>query len=718
MGLSTGTKLGPYEIVSPLGAGGMGEVYRARDIKLNRDVALKVLPGSLSHDAERLARFKREAQVLASLNHPNIATIYGFEEADGVRALAMELVEGQTLAEIIAARQGVPIHDALPLAKQIAEALEYAHERGIIHRDLKPANVKVTPEGTVKALDFGLAKALDVDPSSSSSNVSNSPTLTIAATQAGVIIGTAAYMSPEQARGKGADRKADIWSFGCVLYEMLAAKRLFEGETVSDTLAAVLTREPDWEKLPAGTPPHIRELLRRCLTKERKQRLQAIGEARIAIEETISGTVAPLYEPPSGEKDDAGHKPVLQRAMPWIAGIIIGALAAGILIWNLGTQSAPSATAIISQIQPSSDSSLDILMAVTSPPQLSPDGKSIVYAGKGPGGKKILHVRSLDSLSARPLNGTESATFPFWSPDGQFIGFFADGKLKKVDTSGGPPVDLCAASLGHGGSWASDGTIIFVPSGASPIYRVSADGGQPAQLTSLNSSRKEAQESSPQFLPDGHHFLFFSESASEEFSGIYVGSLDGGDPKPILRGISIATYAAPGYLLYLQDGALTARKFNPDKLEISGDPLVVQRSPNGEQIVTLSASPNGTLAYVAGALNADMHMAWYDRSGKKENDLGGPGEYYTPRLSPDDKKVAVAVATPTAPTRDLCIFDVERRTESRLTFDQLHNWSPVWSPDGTQIAYASNPKGNFHIYVRPGDGTGTVRSLLEVDAIE
>jgi serine/threonine protein kinase len=470
--LTAGTKLGPYEIVSPLGAGGMGEVWRARDTKLNRDVALKVLPEVLAHDTERMARFQREAQVLAALNHPNIAAIYGLEESGATHALVMELVEGQTLAERIVGAglvpaqdgrpQGSPLRDdALPIARQIAEALEYAHERGIIHRDLKPANIKITPEGAVKVLDFGLAKALDVDPSGS--NLSNSPTLSptlsIAATQAGVILGTAAYMSPEQARGKQVDRRADIWAFGCVFFEMLGGRRPFEGETVTDVLAAVVRAEPDLESLPGDTPSRIKELIRRCLTKDPKQRLRDIGEARIAIEETLSGPPSPLAPLPQGEGGPQGRVRVsrLRRALPWaLAGVlaVVGAiLAAGYIA------RAPKPHPVIRfEVPPPENTEFTSLGSFLS---VSPDGQSVAFSTQSTASAPYtLWVRAFDSLTSNQIQGTDQAFLPFWSPDGHYVGFFANDKVEKVALSGGQPQTLCTGSVQRGGTWSQDGTIL------------------------------------------------------------------------------------------------------------------------------------------------------------------------------------------------------------------------------------------------------------------
>ncbi len=474
-----GKKISHYNVTEKLGAGGMGEVYRATDTKLNRDVALKVLPEVFANDAQRMARFSREAQVLASLNHPNIASIYGLEESGGVRCLVLELVEGPTLAERIAAGP-LRTEEALNIARQIAEALEAAHEKGIIHRDLKPANVKVTPEGTVKVLDFGLAKALEDDPSSI--DISESPTLSVAATQAGVILGTAAYMSPEQARGQAVDKRADIWAFGVVLYEMLTGKRTFQGETISDTLAAVLRADVDWVALPADTPASIRRLLRRCLTRDRKQRLQAIGEARIAIEEYLADPAAAsvLISTPT-----VAPQPLWQRILPWVFG---GAMTLAFLLtlWRPWVQ--PERTSPVRlkvEISPEEP----LFTAQGAAVALSPDGKPMAYVTEAEGGRK-LYVRSLDQLEGAPLSGTEGARDPFFSPDGRWVAFFTDDALKKVSVTGGTPLTLAGTQVNRGGTWSPDDVIVYAPHTHSGLFQIPAAGGAPVEITTSSEGER------------------------------------------------------------------------------------------------------------------------------------------------------------------------------------------------------------------------------------
>jgi Tol biopolymer transport system component len=707
MGLTAGTKLGPYEIVSPLGAGGMGEVYRARDTKLNRDVALKVLPESLSHDAERLARFKREAQVLASLNHPNIATIHGLEESGGLQALVMELVEGQTLAEIVGARHGVPLQDALPIAKQITDALEYAHDHGIIHRDLKPANVKVTPDGTVKVLDFGLAKALDADPASSSSNVSNSPTLTIAATQAGVIIGTAAYMSPEQARGKTADRRADIWSFGCVVYEMLAGKRLFEGETVSDTLAAVLTKEPDWDALPVQTPWRIRELVRRCLVRDRRQRLQAIGEARIAIEETISGEEGARH----GDSLPAGETPPLRRALPWALAFVGLALSAILVLVQPGFIFQPKgAKDVISfSVLPPENTAFQQLGGFV---QVSPDGRKLAYVAIDKDAKPQIWVRTLSDLTPRVLPGTEGATWLFWSPDSRSLGFDADGKLKKVEASGGPVQTLADASAGSG-TWNADGVIVYANEHV--LYRVPESGGTPVKVVEPDASQHEL-DAFPQFLPDGKHFLF-GAIRNDARSGLMVriSSLDSREVKNLVTVNSSVEYVPPGYLLYLQEGTLMARRFDAGSLEFTSEPISVAENVGSYSLFPFSyfSASASVLEYQTPSDQTTNEMTWFDRKGAKLGSVAEVGAFANPAISPDGTKLAVASFGSQSNSRDIWVFDLKRGTGSPVTFDPTSFLDPVWSRDGNQILFTAEHNGIIGMYQKAATGLGPAGLLFE-----
>jgi serine/threonine protein kinase len=600
--LESGAMIAHYRVTAKLGEGGMGEVYRARDTKLHRDVALKILPGTMARDAKCMARFQREARVLASLNHPNIAAIHGLEESNGILALVMELVEGQTLGERLgrthlsahapspegrgwssgagpgegSRSSSLVVEEALPIAKQIAEALEYAHERGVIHRDLKPANVKITPEGTVKVLDFGLAKVLSPQDSSATMDMADSPTLSAMATQAGMILGTAAYMSPEQAKGQRVDRRCDIWAFGCVMFEMLSGRKPFDGETISDVLAAVIRAEPDWEALPATTPLSIQRLIRRCLQKDQRQRLQAIGDARIAIEETISGTdsvVAGGVYPggagdrrPSIQEESGANRAPLQRALPWALAGVLAVVAA---IFAIGYVSrAPKPQPVIRfPVAPPENTTLTF----GGEPRLSPDGRHLAFVAQaGSSSPPVLWVRSLDALTDRPIQGTNGVNLPFWSPDGHYLGFYADGKLEKVSLSGGRPQVLCKA-VGVGATWSKNGVIVFTE--LQRLFRVPDTGGVPTLVAAPDRARHERGYRFPQFLPDGRHFLFLiAPDFSTPTSGfsIAIGSLDSKKVERLSATSSNAFYAPPGYLLYMDQTTLMARPFDATGLKFTG----------------------------------------------------------------------------------------------------------------------------------------------------
>jgi eukaryotic-like serine/threonine-protein kinase len=718
MALATGTKLGPYEITGALGAGGMGEVYRARDTRLGRDVAIKILPEAFARDAERMARLRREAQVLASLNHPNIAAVYGFEDSGATHALVMELVEGPTLAERIKAG-AIPVDEALPVGKQICEGLEYAHERGIIHRDLKPSNIKISSDDAVKILDFGLAKAIEGDASATS--VENSPTLSAVATRAGFLLGTAAYMSPEQARGKNADRRSDIWAFGVVLFEMLSGKRLFAGETTSDTLAEVLKMEPDWTQLPANTPPRICELLLRCLKKDPRQRLQSIGDARIVIEEAISGTAASI----SSERA-ISPAPRWLSVLPWaLTGLLAVALAAALLIFPLAKREIP-ASAIVSQIDPPPNTTFATQGQFGSihsgVPALSPDGKYLAFVAVGVDGVLRLWVRPLDSPAARVLENTDGASYLFWSPDSRALGFFADGKLKTIDLSGGSPLTLADAPSPLGASWGADGTILFGATLPGAIFRVSASGGAPQQVMQLSQSRKDFAHRWPQFLPDGKHFLFFIWAANSKDSAVWAGSLDGGEPKLVLHNDSTAVYAPSGYLLFVHQGVLMAQRFDASKLQLSGEmePVVKDVSFATYQLAPFTVSENSVLAYSPGAgILPSLRLLWFDRSGKQIGQTGTTAYYETPRISPQGDKLAVSVGDAQSGPGQIWVYDLLDGLKRRITFSGFFDVAPAWSADGKTLAFPSSRGGTpVHLYQKPSDGTGTTAPLFTDKALE
>ena len=701
MSLSAGTRIGPYEILAPLGAGGMGEVYRARDLKLGRDVAVKVLPAILSGDAQYMARFEREAQVLASLNHPNIAAVYGVEQG----ALVMELVPGQTLADRIAAG-ALPLEEALPIARQIAAGLEAAHDRGIVHRDLKPANVKITPDGLVKLLDFGLAKTAD-EATSTSSQATISPTLSMAMTQAGTILGTAAYMSPEQARGKPVDRRSDIWSFGVVLYEMLTGRALFaSGETVTDIIAAVVTREPDWNALPAATPPHIRRLLERCLRKDARMRLQAIGEARIAIEEPDTMPVTAAAAAPGSAK---GHW--------WAWAVAAAAVLAGGAGWWRATRPPELRPLVRINVEMSPDLPISAgstggLLA------LSPDGMRVALTMRGADGKVRLYTRLLHQTQLTPLAGTEDGGTPFFSPDGQWIAFAADGKLKKISVEGGAAVTLCEASSLRGASWGDDGNIVLALSPSGGLSRISSNGGTPAPLT--KTTPPERTHRWPQVLPGSQEVLFTAHSGSNNYdnANIEVFSIKTGRRKTIHRGGFSGRYMATpdgsGRLIYMHQGTMFAAPFDLRRLELTGAPVPVleQVSSSGNGGGDFTVSRSGTLVYLPGqGIAGTWVIGWVDRSGKKQPLHNTPGGYYTPRLSPDGKRLAFTMGA--SQGFDLWVKDLERDTASRLSFLKSVNNFPVWTPDGKNIIFKSADPASPGLYWVRADGAGEAQRLTD-----
>jgi Tol biopolymer transport system component len=671
LSLTPGKRLGVYDITEQIGEGGMGQVYRATDIRLKRQVAIKILPPSLAADADRLARFQREAEVLASLNHPHIAGIYGLEESEGVFALVMELVDGEDLSQRIA-RGAIPIEDALPIAKQIVEALEAAHEQGIIHRDLKPANIKVRDDGTVKVLDFGLAKALDTTTTSSPS-VTQSPTITTPAMMTGVgtILGTAAYMSPEQARGKPVDRRADIWAFGAVLFEMLAGIRPFPGEEISDTLAGILKSEPAWEALPRDTSAAIRRLLRRCLQKDRQQRLQHIGDARLEIDEARGATAAEHVAVPAG---------TVRRPVLWIAATAATALAVGSIA---GRQ--------FSIVPEAPEMRLEISMpsGTLTHFAISPDGRSIVYARTG---RRGLQVRAFHDSAPRALTGTEGAEYPFWSPDGRSLGFFANNRLQRVESDGGAPQALATVITPSGGTWNRDGVILYVPNDAGGVFQVPAGGGESRMVTPQRTPPLATRL--PQFLPDGRRFLFHVARGGEP-AGVYVGELASDAIQRILSTNAPALYGS-GRLWFIRDGALVAQAFDPASLALSG-PIMpvadgVQAGLLGNSISTSVAGP---IAYRASLDRAtqrlNRQLVWFDRSGKQMGTVGEPGAAASnPSLSPDGRSLLLQRTV--QENIDLWLIDLQRDVSSRLTDNPEIDAMPVWSPDNNRLIFNNSSR--------------------------
>jgi len=692
-----GRTLSHYQVVEKLGAGGMGEVWRATDTKLGRDVALKVLPEAFARDPERLARFEREARVLAALNHPNIASIYDFMQVEGVSFLVLEFVPGRTLGGL----GKIEAPEAIRLCGQIAEALEAAHDKGIIHRDLKPANVKVTPEGKVKVLDFGLAKAFADEPEAT--DPSGSPTLSVGPTRAGVILGTAAYMSPEQARAKRLDKRTDIWSFGCVLYELLSGRQAFGAENVSDIIFAVLGREPDWAALPAGTPPGVERLLRRCLEKEPTRRLRDIGDFRIDLDESPA---APPPPPPLPH--------TRTRRAPWAVAAAL-AVALGVSLWMLWPRPEPLRPLVRSAVllPPGDRLALGLRPAMA----LSPDGAKLVYVATR-GNRTQLFLRRLDQPEPTPISGTEDAGGPFFSPDGEQVGFFAGGKLKKVLLSGGSPIVVCDASDARGAAWAPDDTILFNPSTGSGagLMRVPAAGGAPQVLTRTDSKKGEVAHRWPKVLPDGKTVLFTVWlGGSFDEARIMALSLPSGEQKLVAEGGMFPDYAAGpggGFVVFARAGVLMAVPFDTARLQVTGPGFPVLEGV-ASNLVSGSAdfgfSGAGSMVYVPGAVqSSEFSLVWVDRKGTVVPLTENRRAYRIPRLSPDGRRVAVAVDE--GSRRNIWVYETSRDTLTRLTFAETVEFSPVWTPDGKRVAYARiRPAG---IFWKPADGSGSEEPLL------
>jgi protein kinase-like protein/WD40 repeat protein len=708
MSLAPGTRLGSYEVVSSLGAGGMGEVYRARDTKLGREVALKVVADSFADDPERLARFQREAQLLAALNHPHIATIHGLEESNGAQFLVMELIEGETLATRLKSGP-LPVPEALAIARQVADALQAAHEKGIIHRDLKPANIALTPDGRVKVLDFGLAKALEAG---AGTDMTASPTLSLAATQAGVILGTAAYMAPEQARGKPADKRADIWAFGCVLYEMLAGKPAFDGDDVALVLASVLKGEPDWAALPTDVSKPIVLLLGRCLEKDRRARVPDIGAALFVLDEAaqlvervierVEAPVAPLMP---------ARFPLWRRVILPAAALVVGALVAGGAVWWL---TSPTPASVVRTTIATSGMTALTVQGTGRDIAITPDGSRFVYRGNNQ-----LLVRALDQLEPDVLGGLGQPRGPFISPDGQWIGFF-DGAtvMKKVAITGGPPVTITKVDGAgpRGATWGPDGTIVYATAaGDTGLQRVSAAGGEPAVLTKPERERGEADHLWPEFLPSGGAVLFTISQAGGGTEGMQVAVFDlrSGTSKVLIRGGSHAHYVPSGHLVYGVAGTLRAVSFNLGRLEVVGTPVPVL-----EGVVTMdtgaaqvAVAANGSLVYVpgkAGSTGSQQNIiVSVDRQGRASQLPGlRVDSYRDVRVSPDGSRLALATAT------DVWTYDFARATLSRLTTDSAADTRPLWTPDGQRIVFSSARAGYPEIFWRPADGTGSDQRLL------
>ena len=697
MSLIAGARLGPYEVVGPLGSGGMGEVYRARDSRLQRDVAIKVLPESLATDAEHLARLQREARMLGALNHPNIAIIHGLDESNGVYALVLELVEGPTLADRL---RGGPLEldETLRIANQLADALEAAHAAGIIHRDLKPSNIKIRPDGTVKVLDFGLAKPLE----SRAPNPDDSPTLTaVGATRYGTILGTAAYMSPEQARGQIVDKRTDIWAFGCVLYEMLTGGRPFAGKDVTETLAFVITREPDWTNLPAGTPAAVRRLLQRALEKDQRRRLADVADARIELEDARRPPPDLIVEHPSARLQ-------ARERLVWIVAVSALALVSLIAgVRALRPRTAPPETRVDIAAPETNDATS---FAV------SPDGRKIVFLAAGDKGSQ-LWLRDLGAESAKPLGGTADARLPFWSPDSRSIGFSADAQLKRIDLDSGSVRGLAGAPVFLGGSWNQSGDILFVPNANAGVLRVSASGGEAVPATRVEAG---LGHHSPSFLPDGRHFFVYVAGPAA-VRGIHLGEL-GTETTRRLFDADTGGFSGPhDTILFTRQNTAYAQLLDPAQLTVVGEPVAVAQNVvvmpfANSSHAALTASVAGPIVYRTGppAGRGQLQFAWFDRGGKEVQKLGNPLPMaLNAALSPDEQRLAAFLAG------DIWILDLRRGGPfSRFTFEPSVEFAEIWSPDGSRLVISSNRAGSYDLYEKSATGAGTDKRLVATDQNE
>jgi Tol biopolymer transport system component/tRNA A-37 threonylcarbamoyl transferase component Bud32 len=732
LGLSPGTRIGPYEVVALLGSGGMGEVYRARDTELDRDVALKILPQAFAADPERLARFEREAKTLAALNHPNIAAIFGIASGRstagdphaGVRALVMELVPGRTLDEVCGDGRPLSPNAAVRIAAQIAEALEAAHDAGIVHRDLKPANIKLRDDDVVKLLDFGLARAIVSADASGSADTMASPTmLSPAATQQGVILGTAGYMSPEQARGRVADKRSDIWAFGVVLYEMLTGKRLFTGDTVTEVIATVIKDAPDLTALPAETPPRLRALIERCLDRDVKTRLRDIGEARVALSRInwSPGSSDPANEPVAVGHGPTGTAAAIPRGRPSARELAAWALAATAMFVALGlwltrapgpSSSDVAGQVIRSMIVPPDNHVFDFDVTV-GPAVLSPDGRFVAFSARSRDNRIQLWVRALDAAEARPIEGTDDASFPFWSPDSRSIGFYSSsrGRIERVDVNGGAPVAIVRAAYVRGASWGPDGLIAYDSSdGGAGISVVSVSGGTPRRIVESGLPR------SPWILPDGKHLLYLSREEDQ----VRVIGIDGAGDAPVIEASSNAIYVS-GQLLYMREGTLLAQPFDLSRRTVSGTAVALARGVHmllgSDARGVFSASETGLLLYQTGAAEAATSLAWFDPAGTRQSIVGEMGAARGVFLSPDNQYAAVGIADVEGKLA-LWRVNLSNLTRNRLTFatgaDDVSAFL-TWAPDGRHVAYSARQNGRSTITRTPAAG-GQAESLFELPA--
>ncbi len=709
-----GTRIAHYEITAHLASGGMGEIYRARDTKLGREVAIKVLPAAFSEDADRLRRFEQEARAVGMLNHPNILIIHEIGAHDGAPYLVSELLEGETLRDHLAQGE-LPAREALDYALQAAHGLMAAHEKGIVHRDLKPENLFITGDGRVKILDFGLAKLahsklrVGID--------SAAPTIAMK-TETGVIMGTAGYMSPEQVRGEEADYRSDLFAFGAILYEMLTGNRAFGGNSAVEMMNAILKDHPtELTETNHNLSSAIKRVVRHCLEKRPEKRFQSTSDLTFAIETLAEAPGTNLTSTVQAESTVLAVRHTTRARFGWIVSAIL--LLAALALAVAYFQRAPvEVHAIRSFILPPENSSFDFITGTNAGSlSISPDGRRLTFVAPTAAGKNLLWVRSLDAVSPQALTGTEGASYPFWSPDSRFIGFFADQKLKKIEAADGLALTLCDAPMGRGGAWNRDGVIVFAPDSVGVLQQVSASGGAPGAVTKFDDGRGELTDRWPYFLPDGQHFLYLRRgiAGSESQTAIYVASLASKESKLLFRASSNVGYAQ-GYLLFLREGMLMARAFDAKRLEMLGDAFpiaeMVQSEPSMARGV-FAVSENGVLTYQTGSVKSGSQLAWFDRNGKQLSVLGDLAIYDFPQLSPDGKRVTVTIVDPQNGNQDVWLYEVARGLRIRFTVDPADERNPMWSPDGSGIVFASNRKGHFDLYQKASSGIGSDQLLLE-----
>jgi Tol biopolymer transport system component/predicted Ser/Thr protein kinase len=707
MSLSTGTRLGPYEIQAPIGAGGMGEVYRARDTRLERTVAVKVLPSHLSTSPEVRQRFEREAKTISQLSHPHICALYDVGNQDGVEFLVMEYLEGETLSDRLV-KGPLAFDQVLRYGLEIADALDKAHRQGIVHRDLKPGNVMLTKSG-VKLLDFGLAKAVAPAAARSGASLTALPTQTGKdLTAEGTILGTFQYMAPEQLEGKEADGRTDIFAFGAVLYEMATGKKAFSGRSQASLISSIMTSEPAPTSTVVPTaPPAFDRVVRTCLAKDPDDRWQTAHDIAVQLRWIQEGGSAVGLPAPVVTRRKGRERIAWVLAALATAGLI--ALAAR--DWRRSSARAPVTR--FSILAPEKTMFTPPGELSSAQMALSPDGRTLAFVANPAGARPLLWVRSLDSLTAVPLAGTEDALHPFWSPDGRSIGFLTPTSLKRVEASGGTPQRLCDAVAGRGGSWSSQGVIVFAHSAPTPLFRVPDTGGESQQATDLEVARAEDRHRFPFFLPDGRRFLFWARSSKREHTGIYVASLDSRTARLVVRSEAMGQYAA-GFLLTVQQGMLVAYPFDEKSAQVKGNPVRVAEgvlTGNPPGYAPFSVAGANALAY-SSPLAKSRQLAWFDRSGRRLGIVGEPGDYSTPRLSPDEKKIAVAIREESKTNTDIWIFDSTRRTWSRLTFDPAAERAPLWSADGSRIVFNSAAAGVLDLYEKAASGSGEPRLVV------